>query len=106
MNSNGVLSFGSSFTSPSPESFSSVSNALIAPFWADINENVRGSIYYRSASITSSIVATLDSYIMDSSFSPSLVFIATWDGVAEYNSDGQDVSILLFVSFIINYPIH
>ena len=96
VNSNGVLSFGYSFISSYPE-FSGATNnyALIAPFWADINTNIRGTIYYRFANITSSIVTTLDSYIMDSSFSPSLVFIATWDGVAEYGTIGQDVSIII-----------
>ena len=101
MNSNGVLSFGDSFTAFSPVLLSGVSSPLILPFWADINTGDGGTIYYRFANITSSIVITLDSYIMDSSFSPSLVFIATWDGVAQFGS-GQDVSIII-MSILITY---
>ena len=101
MSTNGLLSFGTPFTSHSPELFPFDGQVLISPFWADINTGVvgidtgvQGRIFYRFSSITSSIRNQLGLYIRDSSFSPSLIFIATWDGVAEFGSNGQDVSIL------------
>ena len=95
VSTNGLLSFNRRYTSSSPRLFPLVEEVLISPFWADININVQGRIFYRFSSITSSIHYKLDLYIADSSFSPSSVFIATWDGVAEYNSDGRDVSIII-----------
>ena len=101
VNTNGLLSFDTQHTSASPLSFPFGGQVLISPFWADINADVvgrdtgvQGRIFYRFSSITSSIRNQLDLYIRDSSFSPSLIFIATWDGVAEFASTGQDVSII------------
>ena len=94
MNTNGVLSFGRRYTqlSSGGSNFDSVSDSppIIAPFWDDINIRDGGLIYYRQV---------LDQFIVDlvrqevvsqfpevGFFFPSLVFVATWDRVAQYNA--------------------
>ena len=94
MNTNGVLSFGRSYTRTSSgfSNFDSVSDSppIIAPFWDDINIINGGLIYYRQV---------FDSFIVDlvrqevvsqfpevGFFFPSLVFVATWDRVAQFGA--------------------
>ena len=88
MNTNGVLSLGQSFTdfSSGGSNFDSVSSPpIIAPFWDDVNINNGGTIYYRqdySSSIADQVQQDVNSLFLDvGSFSPSLVFVATWDRV-------------------------
>ena len=93
MNTNGVVSFGQRYTSTSSggSNFDSVfSPPIIAPFWDDINIMDGGVIYYRQ---------DFDSFIADlirqgissqypevGFFYPSLVFVATWDRVAQFGA--------------------
>ena len=97
MNTNGVLSFGQPHTSTSSggSNFDSVSSPpIIAPFWDDINVNVSGTIYYSQDS--SPTIAelfrqeVLSQYAI--SFSPSLVFVATWDRVAQFGGSSSIVN--------------
>ena len=90
VNSNGVLSFGFQLTAPSVRLLSS--DIFIAPFYADINTNIAGRVFYRFATITTSIRDQIRTYIMDSSFSPSVVLLATWDGVARAGGSSETVS--------------
>ena len=55
INSNGVLSLGSPFTTSSIRSFPINSPPLIAPFWLDINPSAGGSVFFRYLTDTSSI---------------------------------------------------
>ena len=92
MNTNGVISFGTSFLSTSSGglNFSSVTSPpIIAPFWDDVNTRSGGTIYYRQD--TSPTVADLvngavrDLYpTLAPPFQASLVFVATWDRVAPF----------------------
>ena len=94
MNTNGVTSFGQSYTSPSlgGSDFDFTSSPpIIAPFWDDINILNGGMIYYRQE--FSSIVANLIQQEVSSQFPevdltfyPTLVFVATWDRVAAFDS--------------------
>ena len=91
MSTNGVLSFGQSFTdtSSSGRNFDSVSSPpIIAPFWDDINIRDGGMIYYRQdfdPFIADLIRQEVSSqYPEVGFFFPSLVFVATWDRVAQY----------------------
>ena len=93
MNTNGVLSLGQSFTdfSSGGSNFDSVSSPpIIAPFWDDVNINNGGTIYYRqdfSSSIADQVQQDVNSLFPDvGSFSPSLVFVATWDRVEAFSS--------------------
>ena len=93
MNTNGILSFGISYTRfSSGGNFDSVSDSppIIAPFWDDIDIRDGGLIYYRQV---------FDQFIVDlvrqevasqfpevGFFFPSLVFVATWDRVAQFGA--------------------
>ena len=92
MNTNGVLSFGRSFTSTSSgrSNFGFVSSPpIIAPFWDDIDIRRGGVIYYRQV-VNSFIIEQVQlevssQYPEVGFFYPSLVFVATWDRVAPYS---------------------
>ena len=93
MNTNGVLSFGQSFTrtSSSGVNFNSVSSPrIIAPFWDDVNVVNGGTIYYRqdnTSSITDLVQQNINTQFPDVGFFyPSLVFVATWDRVVQFGS--------------------
>ena len=93
MNTNGVLSLGESFTSigSGGSNFSSVSSPpIIAPFWDDIDVTKGGNIYYRqdfSLSIADQVQREIHRQYPDVGFfHPSLVFVATWDRVAAFDS--------------------
>ena len=98
MNSNGVLSFGSSFTTPSSggSNFNIVSSPpIIAPFWADIDVRSGGTIYYRqdnTSLIAHQVQQAINMQFPDIEFYPSLVFVATWDRVAPYLGSGSFVN--------------
>jgi hypothetical protein len=93
VNTNGVLSLGESFTQPTSGSrdFNSVfSPPIVVPFWDNVNIMDGGVIYYRQ---------DFDSLIVDlvrqgvasqfpevGFFFPSLVFVATWDRVAQFGA--------------------
>ena len=93
-----MLSFGERHTSTSSygSNFNSVSSPpLIAPFWDDVDVTSGGTIYYRQDN-TSSIAEQIqqDIYIHFPSiefFYPSLVFVATWNGVAAYLSEFREL---------------
>ena len=93
MNANGVLSLGGEpFTSVSQDFFPlSSRDAIIAPFWFDLDSTRGGSISYRQSSDTellqrmSSLVQGVnDGELVD--FHPTQLFIATWYQVASQGS--------------------
>ena len=97
MNTNGVISFEGRFedTTSGGLNFSSIPPTnlpIIAPFWDDINTVDGGEIYYRQD--TDPVVAeevrqeVFSQYPEVGPFSPTLVFVATWDRVAAYNPGG------------------
>ena len=47
VNTNGVLSFGTALPTYPSESLPVNGTAFIAPFWADIDTQMNGSVYYR-----------------------------------------------------------
>ena len=103
VSSNGVLSFNRSFTSPSAGAFPTTDadgDVLIAPFWTDIDLNVAGGrVYYRFStdpSLLSEIGFNI-STIFETAFAANLLFIATWDRVAEFGSNGTLVSSCLSI---------
>ena len=94
VNSNGVLSFNNSFTFPSAQPLPIPNDILIAPFWADINVELSGQIFYRYSNDTvllSQVGANISSAFV-TNFNPALLFIATWDRVAEFGSNATLVS--------------
>ena len=92
MNTNGILSFRAPFTTATSQNFPRSSDVLIAPFWDDVNTNVAGNIFYRFSS-DQSLLGLLSSFITDGSgFSPTSLFIATWDRVGEFGGSSSVVS--------------
>ena len=94
VNTNGVLSFGISYTTSLGTGFNLLpSPPIIAPFWDDIDITRGGTIYYRqdsNSTITELVQKALVSkYPEAASFHPSLVFVATWDRVEAYRSSDR-----------------
>ena len=89
VNTNGLLSFNGSVTSPtSSGSFDPF--PVIAPFWDDVDVRVNGTIFYREDSdpeIADRLRREISAeYPEAETFHPSVVFVATWDRVESYRS--------------------
>lgn len=89
VNTNGVLSFGTFFDDFTPESFplSFIRPiALIAPYWDDHDVRAGGLILYRSIQdeFLLDLVGSNISTAFNISFSPTSLFVATWNEVGEY----------------------
>ena len=73
---------------------------LIALFWHDFNPEIGGKIYYRQTNATNElntvhqIFSSLDTGEL-SDFSPTHLFIATWDQVPEF-----DGSMEVYIKFM------
>ena len=94
MNSNGVLSFDQFFTEFSPQQFPINSPHLIAPFWHDFNPRVAGRIFYRQTSNTDQLNTVHQLFtILDTGelrdFSPTHLFVATWDQVSQFGGSSE-----------------
>ena len=87
-----MLSFETSFISCcAPRTFPRSSPPLIAPYWHDFDPSNGGSIYYRQTNDPQQLQlfhTRLNSALNTrrlSSFSPTLLFIATWDQVSQFS---------------------
>ena len=81
VNTNGVLSFRSSFLGTDPVSFPLLSSdILIAPFWDTFDIGQGGQILFRHTN-DATILTQVDAAINDAEFSAALAFIVTWDSV-------------------------
>ena len=81
---NGVISFREPFSSPTPQYFPLPRYRLIAPFWDNIDISNRGQVYYRftdSPALCDEVVNYLENMSDIIPFKPTLLFIATWEGV-------------------------
>ena len=98
MNANGVLSFNTSFSDFSPEDFpldSDRADRLIALFWEDHDVRHGGQIFYRFAQDVPCL-SEVGSEVSDAfgvNFSPTMLFIATWDEVARYSYHSVRLSL-------------
>ena len=101
---NGYFSFGTRQTVYSPSLFSPTStpNYLVAPFWADIDTNVHGSISYEvhntSAGSSSTAllnrVSTFISNQQSTQFSGTWMLVASWYQVSPVDGTSSVVSSL------------
>ena len=101
---NGYFSFGTPQTVYTPSLFSSTSpyNYLVAPFWADIDISIHGSISYEvhSTSAGSSSIALLNrvstfiSNQQNTQFSGNWMLVATWSQVSQVGGSSSVVSFL------------
>ena len=62
--------------------------SLIAPFWGDVDITRFGNIFYRETSNTTLLQRAQDQlqglFPSSGNFTPTTLFIATWDRVAEF----------------------
>jgi hypothetical protein len=94
VNTNGVLSLGTSHSTPGRSSFNFISSPpIIVPFWNDVDITRGGTIYYRqdsNSTITELVQkAVASEYPEAASFQPTLVFVATWDRVEQFRSNDR-----------------
>ena len=91
INTNGVLSFQSPFIQSGymPQGFalSDVNNTLIVPFWDNLGLRRFGNVFYRTTSNAALLQRAHDQlqelFPSSANFTPTTLFIATWDRVAE-----------------------
>lgn len=65
---------------------------LIAVYWTDLDTRVQGDIYYRESrdfSEKSRVTLLIQKHRNDLKFSPTYLWIITWDGVFEYSSSNK-----------------
>ena len=90
VNNNGIISFGNRFSQFDPSRFPRNStDALIAPYWADADTRTNGSgtVFFRETT-NLTLLQRASREIQDGlsvSFSPSHLFIATWNSIGYYN---------------------
>ena len=91
VNNNGVISFTTAVSEytlaplPLPDNFQ-----LIAPYWADVDTRGTGAVWYRMTTDTELLMRTRQwvqtAFIDQSKFSPTSLFIATWEAVGYYSN--------------------
>ena len=88
VNTNGIISFQRQFTEFSPRRFP-LNNLLplIAPFWDDVDIRRFGNVFYRKTSNVTLLqrarVQLQELFPSSGNFTPTTLFIATWDSVAQ-----------------------
>ncbi|XP_075046985.1 uncharacterized protein LOC142107450 [Mixophyes fleayi] len=96
VNNNGLLSFRSPIGQYVPQELPvAFGNPFLALFWADINNQVAGDIYFRQSTDPALLYrATSDirAYFHHLNFTAQWVFVATWDSVAYYGSATNKVN--------------
>ena len=97
MNTNGIISIDSPFTSNYPTPLPLFgTNKIIAPYWGDVDTRGTGQIFYRQTTNTSLLDRV--SRQLQTTFPLSLnvtitnLFIATWDAVGYYNMQTDKVN--------------
>ena len=85
VNTNGILSFRSTFTSSFIRTFPFFSSPLIAPYWDNFDLRRGGNLFYRQTSNVT-LVQRVQNQLQDilpsaNTFPPTRLFIATWERV-------------------------
>ena len=103
VNTNGLISFVSEATFDPPQPFPpNNDSALIAPFWSEVDTRGTGNVFYRQTTNDTELLSKAAYEIQEAfaefhEFAPTMLFIATWDGVGYYNSQtdlvGNTISI-------------
>ena len=101
VSTNGLISFRDPFSSHrvmtfSP-SFKLFQDAIVAPFWLDLDPETSGSVFARSTRdqhiLNQTVELVAESNSEFGSFRPTLVVIVTWAGVALYNHETIQVRL-------------
>ncbi|XP_062913377.1 sushi, nidogen and EGF-like domain-containing protein 1 [Mobula hypostoma] len=97
VNNNGVISFVVPVSQYTPTTFPLPDGrAFIAPFWVDVDNTLRGNIYYRESTeeaLLQRATADVRKYSPGLEFQARWVFVATWDNVTYYGSRSSKVFI-------------
>ena len=93
VNHNGILSFRLPFIESVPRSFPFLGPPLIAPFWDDVNIGRFGNIFFRMTSNVTLLQRARNQlqelFLSSGNFTPTMLFIATWDRVAQFRGGSQ-----------------
>ena len=99
-----MVSFDAAVSSYTPQSFPiSGSRVLLSPYWGDVDTRPSngGFVYYRQSTdsilLTKAMNQVRTLFPAFSSFTPTFLFIATWDHVGYYNRHTDKVSVNFFV---------
>ena len=89
VNTNGLISFLSPISKPYSDTKYPISTPLISPLWSDINTILGGQIYYRESFCSCDLNQAKNEIanIYSTTFSPSRLYIITWNEVAAYNGN-------------------
>ncbi|XP_043118558.1 uncharacterized protein LOC122361707 isoform X2 [Puntigrus tetrazona] len=94
VNNNGDLTFDRPRYQWYPYYFPDYSSTdIIAPLWTDINNNIKGTIFYRQvtdARLLNRASREINKYFPKLNFTASWVFIATWDKVPYYGKSNAE----------------
>ena len=108
VNNNGVVSFDAPVTTYTPEPLPlSGGGILLSPYWADVDTRPLdgGFVLYRQSTDPALLNTARDQiraiFPVDfQTFTPTFLFIATWDHVGYYNSRTDKVDLLIDESCI------
>ena len=94
------MSFRRVFSDFTPETFPldlGRDDLVIAPFWDDVDFRIAGQVLYRQTNSPDLLnqVGTNISNVFNTSFSPVLLFIATWNEVAASSGTADTVCTML-----------
>ncbi|KAH0631346.1 hypothetical protein JD844_005637 [Phrynosoma platyrhinos] len=96
VNNNGVVSFDKPVSQFTPDPFPLTDGrAFVAPFWADVDNRIKGEVYYRQSQdkrLLQKVTADINTYFPKEKFIATWAFVATWDQVAFYGSLSSKVN--------------
>ena len=96
VNNNGIISFTRSVSKYTPDPFPLESNfELIAPYWSDVDTRGIGEVWYRETANPDLLERAQreisKAFVALEIFTPTYLFISTWDHVGYYNSHTDKV---------------
>ncbi|XP_075046036.1 alpha-tectorin-like [Mixophyes fleayi] len=96
VNNNGLISFDNAVSHYTPAAFPLTNGEIfVTPFWADVDNNRGGSIYYRETNdpdVLQKITGDMDKHLPDEHYIAKWAFIATWDKVGYFGSTSKKVN--------------
>ncbi|XP_068098420.1 sushi, nidogen and EGF-like domain-containing protein 1 [Hyperolius riggenbachi] len=96
VNNNGLLSFHFQIGQYTPQALPvAFGNPFVALFWADINNQLAGDVYYRETTdpdLLSRATSDVMTYFRDVNFTAQWAFVATWNRVAYFGSRTDKVN--------------
>lgn len=95
MNTNGIVSLDSPFTSPYTTSLPLFyTEKIIAPYWDNVDTRGTGQIFYRETTDPSLLArATSEIQVVSENITITNLFIATWDAVGYYYRGTDKVNL-------------